>query len=137
MPITACFAVTLEPARRGVVWSTTYRGAREALTRTGLVTRDQFPETGKARSSSNGGHPEAGRWYVWQEQPQEDIWSITYYSEELFPGLSLSELRQLQRHLLNEFQITPESIGDMVLIWRAGRRVRAAQSSDQDESGSV
>jgi hypothetical protein len=113
MPIAARFAVTLAPARRAVVWSTTYTGSRESLREAGLVTREQFPESTKARSSSNGGHPQAGRWYVWQEK------------------------RQLQRHLLNEFQITPETIGDMVTLWRAGGRERAAQPFGNDRPGTL
>ena len=137
MPINARFAVTLAPARRAVVWSTTYTASRETLREAGLVTRAQFPESTKARSSSNGGHPQAGRWYVWQEKPQEDIWSVTYYNEELFPALSLHELRQLRRHLLNEFQITPETIGDMVTLWRARWRERAAQPFGNDNSGTA
>ena len=137
MPINARFAVTLAPARRAVVWSTTYTASRETLREAGLVTRAQFPESTKARSSSNGGHPQAGRWYVWQEKPQEDIWSVTYYNEELFPALSLHELRQLQRHLLNEFQITPETIGDMITLWRARSRERAAQPFGNDNSGTA
>lgn len=118
MHISARFSLTLERARRGVVWSTTYTGTRSALVNAGLATPSQFPVGTKARSSSNGGHPEAGRWYLWQEQPIEDVWSVTYYTEALFPDLDMQELRQLQRHLLNDLQITPESIGDMIKLWR-------------------
>ncbi|MBI2800904.1 MAG: hypothetical protein HYX63_11600 [Gammaproteobacteria bacterium] len=118
MTIKARFAVTLGPLRDGVVWSTTYTATRAQLIESGLVTRTQFPRLTKARSSSNGGHPEAGRWYLWQEQPLDDVWSVTYYSEGIFEDLDLDELRQLQRHLLNDLQITPETIGTIVQQWR-------------------
>jgi hypothetical protein len=118
MTIQARFAVTLCPARDGVVWSTTYTGTREQLLATGIVTTSQFPRQTKACSSSNGGHPQAGRWYLWQEQPVDDVWSVTYYAEGIFEDLSSHELRQLQRHLLNDLQITPETIGHLVQRWR-------------------
>ncbi|MGD9602232.1 MAG: hypothetical protein AB7O21_09975 [Gammaproteobacteria bacterium] len=118
MTIKARFAVTLGPSREGVVWSTTYTGTRTQLIGSGIVTQQQFPRHTKARSSSNGGHPEAGRWYLWQEQPLDDIWSVTYYTEGIFEDLDLDELRQLQRHLLNDLQITPETIGTIVQQWR-------------------
>ena len=118
MTIKARFAVTLGPSREGVVWSTTYTGTRAQLLRCGIVTKPQFPRVTKARSSSNGGHPEAGRWYLWQEQPLDDIWSVTYYTDGIFEDLDLDELRQLQRHLLNDLQITPETIGNIVQQWR-------------------
>lgn len=127
MHISARFSLTLERARRGVLWSTTYTGTREALVNAGLATPGQFPVGTKARSSSNGGHPEAGRWYLWQEQPVEDVWSVTYYTDSLFGELDGQELRQLQRHLLNDLQITPESIGDLVKLWRAGMTPAASQ----------
>lgn len=118
MTIKARFAVTLGPTRDGVIWSTTYTGTRRQLLRAGITTRSQFPRHTKAKSSSNGGHPEAGRWYLWQEQPVDDIWSVTYYAEGIFEDLDLDELRQLQRHLLNDLQITPETIGNIVQQWR-------------------
>jgi len=118
MTINVRFAVTLGPSRDGVVWSTTYTGTRELLLQSAIVTSQQFPRHTKARSSSNGGHPQAGRWYLWQEQPLEDIWSITYYADGLFEDLDLDELRQLQRHLLNDLQITPETIGLIMRHWR-------------------
>ncbi len=118
MTINVRFAVTLGPARDGVVWSTTYTGIREQLLQAGIVTPHQFPRHTKARSSSNGGHPQAGRWYLWQEHPQNDSWSVTYYAEGLFEDLDLDELRQLQRHLLSDLQITPETIGVMMRHWR-------------------
>ncbi len=88
------------------------------LVAAGLATPAQFPALAKARSSSNGAHPESGRWYLWQEQPLGDVWSITYYTEELCDELDIDELRQLQRHLLNDLQITPETIGAIVRRWR-------------------
>ena len=118
MKIQARFAVTLAPARDGVVWSTTYTGKRTQLLQAGIATVSQFPQLSKARSSSNGGHPESGRWYLWQELPQEDVWSITYYADGLFEDLDAHELRRLQRHLLNNLQITPETIGSLVQRWR-------------------
>lgn len=125
MHIRARFAVTLTPSREGVLWSTTYTGRREALIDAGLLTRAQLPALGKARSSSNGGHPEAGRWYLWLEQPADDIWSVTYYAEALFAALDRIELRQLQRHLLNDLQITPETIGEMVRLWHDAAHTEA------------
>ena len=118
MNIKARFAVTLGPSREGVVWSTTYTGARAQLISAGIVTPAQFPRLTKARSSSNGGHPQAGRWYLWQERPIDDVWSVTYYTDGIFEDLDLDELRQLQRHLLNDLQITPETIGNIVQQWR-------------------
>jgi hypothetical protein len=118
MNIKARFAVTLGPSREGIVWSTTFTGTRENLVASGIVTLQQFPQHTKARSSSNGGHPESGRWYLWQEQPLDDIWSVTYYTDGIFEDLDLDELRQLQRHLLNDLQITPETIGTIVQHWR-------------------
>jgi hypothetical protein len=126
MPIKARFAVCLAPTRDGVVWSTTYTGTRRQLLASGITTASQFPRHTKARSSSNGAHPQSGRWYLWQEQPVDDIWSVTYYAEGIFEDLDLDELRQLQRHLLNDLQITPETIGNIVQQWR--RRL-----SDQNE----
>ncbi len=133
MHISARFSVTLERARHGVVWSTTYTGTRSALVNAGLATPGQFPAGTKARSSSNGGHPEAGRWYLWQEQPVEDVWSVTYYTESLFADLDGRELRQLQRHLLNDLQITPESIGDLIKLWRT----QAASKPSQRAAGAA
>lgn len=118
MTIKARFAVTLGPSREGVVWSTTYTGTRAQLINSGIVTAEQFPRHTKARSSSNGGHPESGRWYLWQEQPVDDVWSVTYYTDGIFEDLDIDELRQLQRHLLNDLQITPETIGTIVQQWR-------------------
>jgi len=118
MPIAARFAVS--PARfgEGIVWSTTYTGRRAELVGAGVASHSQFPTTSKARSSANGAHPESGRWYLWQEQPNEDIWSVTYYTDGFIGELDQDELRQLQRHLLHDLQITPETIGAIVLAWR-------------------
>lgn len=121
MPIAARFAVILSPARDGVIWSTTYTAPRAQLLNAGLASHSQFPQHAKARSSSNGAHPESGRWYLWQERPTGDIWSITYYADGLIEDLDVEELRQLQRHLLNDLQITPETIGAIVLRWRSLR----------------
>lgn len=119
MTIKARFAVSLGPSRDGVVWSTTYTGTRRQLLASGITTASQFPRHTKARSSSNGAHPESGCWYLWQEQPSDDTWSVTYYAEGIFEDLDLDELRQLQRHLLNDLQITPETIGKLVRQWRS------------------
>ncbi len=127
MTIKARFAVTLGPSREGVVWSTTYTGVRQRLIETGIVTPQQFPRHTKARSSSNGAHPESGRWYLWQEHPVDDVWSVTYYTDGIFDDLDLDELRQLQRHLLNDLQITPETIGTIVQHWR--RRIADGTST--------
>lgn len=117
MSIAARFAVS--PARfgDGIVWSTTYTGRRAALVAAGLASHAQFPAAAKARSSANGAHPESGRWYLWQERPNEDIWSITYYSDGFVRELDRDELRRLQRHLLHDLQITPETVGAIVLAW--------------------
>lgn len=119
MSIAARFAVS--PARfgDGIVWSTTYTGRRADLLAAGVASLVQFPITTKARSSANGAHPESGRWYLWQEQPNEDVWSVTYYSDGFIGELDQDSLRQLQRHLLHDLQITPETIGAIVLAWRS------------------
>lgn len=118
MSIAARFAVVLTPTREQVVWSTTYTGRRAALLAAGLATSAQFPRVAKACSSCNGAHPQSGRWYLWQEHPLDDVWSITYYADGLFADFDHDELRLLQRHLLNELQITPETIGAIVRRWR-------------------
>ncbi len=112
------FAIAAAPTEGELVWSTTYTATRECLIDAGLATPTQFPEAAKARSSSNGAHPESGRWYLWQEKPLGDVWSITYYAAGFVAELSLNELRQLQRFLLNDRQITPETIGTLVSQWR-------------------
>lgn len=119
MPIAARFAVS--PARfgEGIIWSTTYTGRRAELIGAGLASHSQFPVTTKARSSANGAHPESGRWYLWQEQPNADVWTITYYTDGFIGELDHDGLRQLQRHLLHDLQITPETIGAIVLAWRS------------------
>ncbi len=124
MPIAARFAVS--PARfgDGIVWSTTYSGRRAELVAAGVASHSQFPTTSKARSSANGAHPESGRWYLWQEQPNEDIWSITYYTDGFIGELDQDGLRQLQRHLLHDLQITPETIGAIAVHGRVGLRGR-------------
>ena len=111
---------TVSPARysEGLLWATTYTGSRPALVQAGLVVDAQFPVGTKARSSSNGAHPESGRWYLWQESPLDDRWSITYYCDGFVGELDKDELLQLQRHLLHELQITPETIGAIVVEWR-------------------
>jgi hypothetical protein len=119
MPIAARFAVSAAPTGEGIVWSTTYSACRRQLVDAGLASPDQFPRGGKARSSANGGHPEAGRWYLWQERPDGDVWSITYYSAGFIGEIDADGLRRLQRHLLHELQITPETIGAIVLAWRS------------------
>ena len=118
MRITTRF--TVSPARysEGLLWATTYTGSRQALLASGLATAAQFPVGTKARSSANGAHPESGRWYLWQESPLDERWSITYYSDGFVGELDADGLRQLQRHLLHELQITPETIGAIVLEWR-------------------
>lgn len=131
MPITTRFGVIPAPAGSGVIWSTTYTGARAQLLKAGLATATQFPQQAKARSSSNGAHPESGRWYLWQEQPTSDIWSITYYTPGFVDELDIDELRRLQRHLLNDLQIRPETIGAIVLQWRQ----KAAEKNDDPTSG--
>lgn len=117
-PITTRFSVA--PARfgEGLLWSTTYTGTREALIKACIVVSSQFPQLTKARSSANGAHPESGRWYLWQENPLDDVWSITYYSAGFVAELDKDELQRLQRYLLFELQITPETIGAIVIEWR-------------------
>ena len=125
MPIAARFAVSASPAGEGIVWSTTYTGPRGQLIGAGLASPAQFPAAARARSSANGGHPEVGRWYLWQEKPDRDVWSITYYTAGFIGEIDADGLRRLQRHLLHDLQITPETIGAIVLAWRS----RAAQQN--------
>ena len=44
---------------------------------------------------------------------------ITYYTDGFIGELDHDGLRQLQRHLLHDLQITPETIGAIVLAWRS------------------
>ncbi len=112
------FAVTLARFGGELVWSTTYTGTRAALIKACLASKAQFPTLTKARSSANGAHQESGRWYLWQENPLDDVWSITYYSAGFLDELDKEQLLALQRHLLQVLQITPETIGAIVLEWR-------------------
>lgn len=118
MSIQARFSVSPARFSEGLIWATTYSGTRPALLAAGVVVKDQFPVTSKAKSSANGGPAEAGRWYLWQEDPLHDSWSITYYSEGFVRELDQEALHQLQRHLLHELQITPETIGAILMEWR-------------------
>ena len=135
MSIATRFAVVQAPSREGVLWSTTYTGTREALISAGIVTRSQFPRLAKARSSSNGAHPESGLWYLWLEHPVDDRWSITYYSGGFIAELTQEEMRCLQRHLLNDLQITPETVGAAVLAWRARRAAGERPATPAADTG--
>jgi len=117
-PITTRFAVSMARFSNGLLWSTTYTGTRAALVNACIVVNEQFPILTKARSSANGAHPESGRWYLWLENPLDDEWSITYYGEGFIGELNKEELQSLQRYLLLEMQITPETIGAIVIEWR-------------------
>ncbi|MBI4695002.1 MAG: hypothetical protein HY749_13355 [Gammaproteobacteria bacterium] len=135
MSIATRFAVVQAPSREGVLWSTTYTARRDELVNAGLVTRAQFPRLAKARSSSNGAHPESGLWYLWLEHPTEDRWSITYYSGGFIAELTQEEMRQLQRHLLNDLQITPETVGAAVLAWRARMQAGERPATPAEDTG--
>ena len=135
MSIATRFAVVQAPNREGVLWSTTYTGAREDLIAAGLATRAQFPQLAKARSSSNGAHPESGLWYLWLERPSADCWSITYYGGGFIAELTRDEMRCLQRHLLNDLQITPETVGAAVLAWRARRTAGERPATPAADTG--
>jgi hypothetical protein len=119
MPIAARFAVSGARYGADIVWSTTYTGRRDQLLAAGLASHAQFPRGAKATSSANGAHPESGRWYLWQEQPNADVWSITYYTKGFVGEINADGLRRLQRHLLHDLQITPETIGAIALAWRS------------------
>ncbi len=118
MSIQARFSVSAARFGEGLIWATTYSGMRPALLAAGILVNDQFPTATKAKSSANGSHPEAGRWYLWQEDPLHDIWSITYYSAGFVAELGQDALHRLQRHLLHDLQITPETIGAILMEWR-------------------
>jgi hypothetical protein len=117
-PITTRFSVSQARFGEGLVWTTTYTGTREALINACLVVSSQFPQLTKARSSANGAHQESGRWYLWLENPLDDLWSITYYCGGFVAELDKDGLQRLQRHLLFDLQITPDTIGAILIEWR-------------------
>ena len=117
-PITTRFSVSQARFGEGLVWTTTYTGTREALINACLVVSSQFPQLTKARSSANGAHQESGRWYLWLENPLDDLWSITYYGGGFVAVLDKDGLQRRQRHLLFDLQITPDTIGAILIEWR-------------------
>ncbi|MCP5145474.1 MAG: hypothetical protein H6978_11750 [Gammaproteobacteria bacterium] len=126
------FAVVPAPSMEGVIWSTTYTATRTRLVNAGLATPSQFPKAAKARSSSNGAHPESGRWYLWQEDPQTDTWAVTYYGSFL-PELSTSELYQLAAYLRRQDTLARDTIDTIIVRWgQAQQRGDSSAAADND-----
>lgn len=60
--------------------TTIYKGTKQALILSGVVTESMFPVKASYRKTSKRSHPESGHWYITQSA-DEHIWSVYYYND--------------------------------------------------------